>query len=164
MLRKTEGRRRRGRQRMGWFGGITHSVDMNLSKLREMVKDGEAWRAAVYEVAKSQALLNNDINDNCMKILERGLLYFAGSIFPPQGHLGMDARLGQEGNSTSLECLRMPPASWPLTPGHCEANQPWCCQSRGPGPPQGKLSFLKRCQGTSLGTEWLRLHARRGDV
>ena len=54
MLGKIGGRRRRGRQRMRWLDGITDSVDLNLSKLRETVKDWEIWRATVHRFAKSQ--------------------------------------------------------------------------------------------------------------
>ena len=59
MQRKIEGRRRRGWQRMRWLGAINDLMDMSLSKLREIVKDREAWRAAVHGVTKSRTRLSN---------------------------------------------------------------------------------------------------------
>ena len=58
-LGKSEGKRRMGWQRMKWLGSITSSIDMNLSKLWDIVKDMEAWSAAVHEVTKSQTELSN---------------------------------------------------------------------------------------------------------
>ena len=63
MLGKIEGRRKRGQQRMRWLDGITDSIDMSLSKLQEIVKDREAWHAAIHEVSRvgDDLVLNNNI-------------------------------------------------------------------------------------------------------
>ena len=64
MLGKTEGRRRRGRQRMRWLDAITNAMDINLGKPQEMVKDREAWRAVVHGVPKSRTRLGNRTTTN----------------------------------------------------------------------------------------------------
>ena len=77
MLGKIEDGMRRGQQRMRWLDGITDSVDMSLSKLRELVMDREAWRAAVHGVAKSWTQLSNwtELNRGCQEGFPEGVTY-----------------------------------------------------------------------------------------
>ena len=72
VLGKTEGRRRRGQQRMRWLHGTTGLMDTNLGKLQETVRDREAWRGTVHGVTKSHTLLNNNNNNSMSTMVESG--------------------------------------------------------------------------------------------
>ena len=105
MLGKTEGRRRRKHQRMRWLECVTNAVDMNLGKLREIVREREAWSASVHGVAKSQTQIGHCITASCLFIYSMLFSLHLLYDFSAKGH-NLDGMLTSIQNGMAKKSYR----------------------------------------------------------